>query len=263
MQMRSGATLIEALLMTALGLGLMAAASGMMRKSGSIMDATTHTMDLQVGVRNLLENMIRDVGASQQIMDPGGQPDRTLMLVKPLDDDVAKRLTQNTDKAFPFMSSAGPTTVQQMDALRVTYTWDATKRTVRRKEEQGIFRAESEPATPALLTRFSFQNPQVRSDRELATSVETMALAYIGYDQTPVAADATPILKAVGSGMGFEKTACIAVRINAQFDEGLYKGGTEHKMPKIEIVTKIWSIKRRSDEMYREYFSSTDEDLRW
>lgn len=253
---RRGVTLIETLLMTALGLGLMAAAYTMMRKSASLTDSASHSIDLQVGVRNLLENMVRDVSACQQFLDPGGQPSRTLMLVKPANDEVEKRLQLNADKAFPFVSTANNTTQQKMEALKVTYTWDPApnRRTVRRKEEIGLFVAESETATPAILSRFSFEPQSTVSDRELAGSVETFAITYIGYEE------GTGYLKVI-QPPAYEKTACLAVRINAQFDEGLYR--SDRHMPKIEIATKIWSMKRRSDEVYKEYFSSTDEDLRW
>jgi hypothetical protein len=253
---RRGVTLIETLLMTALGLGLMGFAYNMMRKSASLTDAASHTIDLQVGVRNLLENMVRDVAACQQILNPGAQPSRTLMMVKPFNDEIEKRLQLNADKAFPFISTAQPTTRQQMEALRITYTWDPAvkNKPVRRKEELGTFIAESTQASPAVLSQFTFQNPTVVSDRELAGSVETFAITYVGYD--PITGHLIPIVPPA-----YEKTACLAVRINSQFDEGLYQGRSN--MPKIEIMTKIWSMKRRSDEMYKEYFSSTDEDLRW
>lgn len=258
---RRGATLIETILMTTLGLGLMTVAYGLLKKSNSMMDSTGHTIDLQVGVRNLLENMVRDVGSCHQVVAPQGTPVPSLVLIKYATDEVQPRLDRNPDKAFPFVSSAGPTTQQKMDALRVTYTWDQAKRIVKRKEESGEFLSESEAATPGTLTRFTFNPVKVESDRELATSVETLALTYVGYDPQ------TGHFRKVGAGgLPFEKTACIAVRINAQFDEGLYAGNapaTGRTLPKIEIFTKIWSMKRRSDETYKEYFSSTDEDLRW
>lgn len=258
---RRGATLIETILMTALGLGLMTVAYGLLKKSNATMDSTGHTIDLQVGVRNLLENMVRDMGACHQVLQPQGAPGQNLVLIKYATDEVQPRLDKNTDKAFPFVSSAGPTTQQRMDALRVTYTWDPAKRTVKRKEESGEFLSESEAATFATLSKFTFNPVKVESDRELATSVETLALTYVGYDAQ------TGTLRKVGpGGLPFEKTACIAVRINAQFDDGLYAAGgpnTGRTLPKIEIFTKIWSMKRRSDETYKEYFSSTDEDLRW
>lgn len=258
---KHGVTLIEVLLMTALGLGLMSVAYGMLKKSNALMDSTGHSIDLQVGVRNLLENMVRDVGACHQVLQPAGDPEKSLVVIKYATDEVQPRLDRNPDKAFPFVSSAGATTQQKMDALRVTFTWDPAKRTVRRREESGEFVSETEAATPAILSKFTFNPAKLESDRELATSVETLSLTYVGYD--PQTGD----LRKVGSGgLGFEKTACVAVRINAQFDDGLYTaapGPNGRTLPKIEIFTKIWSMKRRSDETYKEYFSSTDEDLRW
>lgn len=256
-----GVSLIEVLLMTALALGLMSVAYGMLKKSNALMDSTGHSIDLQVGVRNLLENMVRDMGACHQVMQPAGDPARSLVLIKYATDEVQPRLDKNPDRAFPFVSSAGATTSQKMEALRVSFVWDSAKRTVRRREEAGELVSETEAATPAFLSRFTFNPTRLESDRELATSVETLSLTYVGYD--PQSGD----LRRVGPGaLSFEKTACVAVRINAQFDDGLYSaapGPNGRTLPKIEIFTKIWSMKRRSDETYKEYFSSTDEDLRW
>ena len=259
---RRGVTLIEVLLMMSLALGLMAVALGMMKKSNALTAQTGTSIELQVGVRNLLENMVRDMGACHQVLTPGTDVDKpTLVLIKYASDEVQSRFDKNTDKAFPFVSSAAGTTTQKMDALRVTYTWIKKDRIVTRKEESGEFISASETNTPAILSQFSFPQPKTESDRQMATSVETLAISYIGYDPQ------TGELKKVGpGGLGFEKTACIAVHINAQFDEGLYSaepGPNGRVMPKIEIFTKIWSVKRRSDEVYKEYFSSTDEDLRW
>ena len=47
----------------------------------------------------------------------------------------------------------------------------------------------------------------------------------------------------------------------ALFDEGLYK--ERLRQPEIEIMTKIWSYKRINDHVYREYFSSQDDDTRF
>ena len=132
---KRGVTLIESLLMTAVAVGLMIVAYGMMKKSNALMDSTGHSIDLQVGVRNLLENMVRDVGACHLVLQPQGDASKTLMLIKYASDEVQPRLDKNPDKAFPFVSSAGQTTQQKLDCLRVTYSWDAQKRTVKRKEE--------------------------------------------------------------------------------------------------------------------------------
>lgn len=258
---RRAVTLVEALLITSVSLGLMAVAYGMLKKSSAQMDNTDKLIGLQVGVRNLLENMVRDVGACHQILQPQGDPEKSLVLVKYASDEVQPRLDKNPDKAFPFVSSMADTTKQKMDLVRVTYTWDPAKHTVNRKEEPGELVSESESSSAFTLTRFTFTPSKVDPGRDLAASVETLALTYVGYDPQ------TGQFRKVGAGgLPFEKTACVAVRINAQYDEGLYavqSGPNGRTMPKIEIFTKIWSMKRRSDETYKEYFSSTDEDLRW
>ena len=254
---RSGVTLIEVMLMTSLALGLMMVCYELLKRSNTITDSAAGSINLQVGVRNLLENMVRDVGSCQQMLKPDGDADKNLVLVKPASDDVQKRLDTNTDKAFPFVSTADTTTKQKMDCVRVTYNWDPSKRTVRRKEEAGEFVAESDPSNPVTLSKFTFNVASMVRDSELATSVETLTLTYLGYDTNGD-------FKLAGqNNFGYEKTAVLAVRINSQFDEGVYQSGSGHTQPKIEIVTKIWSMKRRSDEVYKEYFSSTDEDLRW
>jgi hypothetical protein len=258
---RSAISLIETLIFTALALGLMSVAWGLMQKSGSIMDSATHGIDLQVGVRNLLENMVRDIGACHQVLDPpGGKDPRTnLFLVKPASDEIDARLARNPDRSFPFASLATPTTDQKMDAIRVSFLYDAARRTVQRKEEAGEFVARSDATDPSQLTRFAFAPQREIANKLLATSVETFRLFHVGYD--PITGFIKPVAAAGLNPIGYEKTACIAVKITAQFDEGLYK--QDRAMPKIEIATKIWSMKRRADETYREYFSSGDEDLRW
>ena len=68
-----------------------------------------------------------------------------------------------------------------------------------------------------------------------------------------------------------QATACVSLRFRASFDKGAYGTNAEGKhdaikdrrAPEIEILTKIWSYERLKDETQKEYFSSTDEDVRY
>lgn len=244
---RHGVTLIECLVAMTLALVVAAALWTLGGRADSLCHESARAVDIDVSVRDLMENLTRDVPECQQVMDPGAT--HALVLVKPATDGVERRLAQNPDPVFPFRAAG--VTRQRMDVLRVTYAWDAARRTVTRREEPGWLVAEAGEAT---LTRFTFEPDGPTSERTLATRVAAFDLSCIAYRDGKLE-------RLTPGTTAFERTVCVAVHVDCRADEGEYR--SDRPQPRVELLTKIWSTKRRSDEVYGEYFSSTDEDLLW
>ncbi len=98
--------------------------------------------------------------------------------------------------------------------------------------------------------------------RVMATKVKAFNLSYFAYDD-----DADGGLKEFSTitartiALKRARVAMVVLNFKALFDEGLYKDRL--KQPEIEVMTKIWSYKRINDHVYKEYFSSQDEDTRF
>lgn len=255
---RRGVTLVEVLLMSFLSIALLVVAYNLLGRSVKVSDASSHSLRLQVGARNLVQNIVDDMGQTHMLLPPPAGPlENNLSLATYLDATGNGRLPLNTSAAYPFLETTGPTR-QRLDVIRVDYVFDPARRRVVRREVTGILEMGSRDNEPFFLQDFTFRpgsTPAV--ERELATSVEKFEITPVGYEP----GSGRLVRAGPGGPIGLEKTACIALHLVAVEDEGAY--AREPKVPRIEILTKIWCTKRTNDEMYREYFSSGDEDLRY
>lgn len=256
---RRAVTLVETLLMSFLAIMLMVAAWKVLGRSMKVGDASSHSLRLQVGARNLVQNIVDDMGQTHMLLPPAtGALENNLSLATYLDASANARLGLNPSRAYPFMETTSLTN-QKLDVIRVDYSFDAQRRRVVRREVAGVLEMKNRDNEPFFLQDFTFRPaPGSRViEREMATSVEKFEITPIGYEP----GTGRMVRTGPNGELPLEKTACIALHLLAIEDEGAY--AREPKVPKIEILTKIWCTKRTNDEMYQEYFSSGDEDLRY
>ncbi|MBI4870824.1 MAG: hypothetical protein HY814_04575 [Candidatus Riflebacteria bacterium] len=229
---------------------------GLLTRSVSMTDETTRSLELQVGARNLLENLVADVNSAHLFLDPPGPTTCSLALIKLVDPDAQARIKLNTRPGFPFVETEVET-ADLLPALKTTYLFVPERKEVVRKVEKGELALLDEDASRGIFTRYEMRNAQPIYDKPLASSVAVFSLTHVGYDEEgqPVPVEDLP-------KPCYQKTAFLLVRLRTVFDEGLYASGNR-RTPTVDIATKVFSYKRLSDVMYRQYFSSADEDARF
>jgi hypothetical protein len=232
-------------------------------------DEMTEEHKLMVDVRALFELLSRDVSAAHVILPSEGGEEAfktNLTLARSSSEDTVAQLTANRDNAaFPFFGKLTEATVVKTPCRRVRYLLDSTKREVRRVEEGGMLEAQGKSGASAgndfrLLTDYAFKDPTAVSDRIIARNVLTFGLSYLEYDAKGQA-------KLVTKSADVRRTACVGISFKAAQTAGLYAreaGKTpSRRQPYVEMATKFWTTRRLSEIAYPEYFSSTDEDLRY
>lgn len=267
---RRGVTLIEALMGVLIVLVILFAAwhifiSGMFRSSETARDAA-----LMVGVRDLMENLTRDVNAAHAVLSLQGADatdgEAKLRIFryshKP---DIAERLRENAGGSsgntgtYPF--HVRNTSVEvKMTGKMVTYSLNAAQKKVIRREEDGVFyqrfRTPTEVDGASAPTFRGGGSPKVT---ETATEVQKFELMFLGY----VAADqdnAGQVKVLQPSEIG--SAAAIGVHLLAG-DDPAQPRTTRGRPSTVDIATKVWVMRKVYDAAYPEYFSSTDEDLRF
>lgn len=249
--MRRGMTLVE--MMVAFGIAMLVGGviTDLMLRAGRLMDGTVRGGGVQQDAALALERIVRDVGSAQVLFEPQvtGQ-DAELVIARAVDDEVRATLEKNATWAFPFSDAyAENDTVQRTPSLRVTYRFDAGRATLTRREELGELVARSGDDRREL-TSWSFEPTETLSEKVVLASLRTFAVRPVGYDaEHKLTAPAWP------------KAAGVVVRLAAR-SEGAVARGNSAMVP-LEVLTTAWVPARRSDEVYAEYFSSTDADASW
>lgn len=246
---RRGLTLAELMIGLTIALALTAVCQALMSRADRLFDVTRRRIDLAVGTRALVETLVKDVASSFQ-MSANAAGDE-LTVIRAADAEVDARLRANPSWAFPFVESSGSTT-QRQPALRVTYAHDAAHRTIVRREEPGVLESSADTGAPAHLTRAVFTATS-STERVLCASVTSVAYRCLGLD-----AD-----RRLVTASSPQSAELVVLQLHARHDEGVYAGPTDRPVPDVQLAMPFWSIKRRSDAVYPESFSSTDEDLSW
>lgn len=202
-----GVSAVEFIVFTAMSLMLIGVGYDMLRR-GSIVGHTTHTgLQLQQGVRNLMENFVIDVQSSVYIGEPHalsgapGDPSHrvVLWLFNDTRDDstgvqkLGERLTINDGpnsggltggrNPWPFHHTDGPTR-WHLPVLEVIYEWDEAGRKVIRKTAEGDLWQETTEDAGAFVDKFTFQPTGVgETERVMAENVEMFDVWPFGYDE--------------------------------------------------------------------------------
>jgi len=266
---RRGLSLAETMVVVAISAMLMVVVYRLLMSGLGRGDEMTEEHKLMVDVRSLFEVLSRDVSAAHVILPSEGGDDANktnLTLARSSSEDTTAQLAENKDNAaFPFFGELTKATVVKTPCRRVRYLYDPAKREVSRIEENGVLKGQGKSGAAAgndfrLVSEYSFDLKEEVSKRILARNVVTFQLAYLDYDAKGQA-------KLVTKSAEIFRTACVGLSFKSAQASGLYareanKPATR-RQPVVEMATKFWTARRLSEIAYPEYFSSTDEDLRY
>lgn len=245
-------------------------------KGTSLTDETHKAVMVQQDIRAVVEYITRDMNGAYWVLKPPAGHEHNLVLIKygsgNTRDRLALNLTSGDHFDYPF-SRVGESVSNKIDAYKISYEFSENEQTVFRTEEKGTFIITSDPASSALATVYSFEpvaTDGLMNKHPLATNVKQFDLHYFGYESAVT--DARGALKevwdikyteAASDEVKIGMTACILLRVMANYKEGMYQDGGKHQSPELTILTKIWSHTKLKDEMYKEYFSSVDWNLQF
>lgn len=234
---RRGITLAEASIAMAIALVLGMVCQDLLVRASRLFASAQQHVELGNSSRALVENLVRDVAAAQQFLAAEASE---LALVRAADEDVRERLKLNADWAYPFIQGENGT-VQKQPGIRVRYMYDAARHTVTRRAERGVLVCR---AAAGELDGFDF-NPddEPADERVLASAIAAFTVRLLGRNAE------RELVVAKAGGLPAHRAALALVNFV----------GT----PRVAMCVPLWSVKRRSDAVYPEYFSSTDEDLTW
>jgi len=263
---------MEAMIFMALAILIGAVASELYVKGVSLSDETHKSVMIQQDIRAVVENITRDMNGAYWVLNSAKGYEHSLILIKYGSANTEERLGLNiasNEQRFDYpFSRSGEEIKNYIDAYKVTYEYEENEQLVYRTEEKGVFTIGSQANQSSVATEYSFaatDNEGLMDKQVIAENVKQFDLHYFGYETDPQ--DARGALKEVwdlkftesaSDDVKIGMTACILLRVMANFKEGLYKDGGNHRSPETAILTKIWSNSRLRDEMYKEYFSSTD-----
>ena len=274
---RKGYSLAEVMLFSALAILIAGVATNFYVKGVVLTDETQKAVMVQQDVRAVIEYIVRDMNSGYWVLNPDGGHEHNLVIIKFASPNTEKRLIENLAGGedhfdYPF-SRAGSTVVNKIDAYQVTYEYDENETTVYRTEEKGIFNIGTNANTSTYATEYFFEAESTDGlmDRHpLAKNVKQFDIFYFGYER--MVTDARGALKEVWNLKYIEDasdevkigmTACLLLKVMANFNDGVYKDGGNHRTPDAHIVTRVWSNQRLRDEVYNEYFSSVDWNLQF
>ncbi len=270
---RTGWTLTEALLFSALAVLMGLFLMHMYRRGVTVTDETMKALGLQKDVRYLVELIQRDMASAFRVLRPeDGDPSRNLVLVKYASEGVDKRFELNAAggelrKDFPFGRETEVVEIR-VDAVRVSYSYDESKQQVTRSEDEGVFIFKGTDSNPLLATEYDFFRQNTRMDNVvIASHVKEFEIRYFGYERVPAAKGQLRAIAdlefcaSMPEDYKFANTAVITLRLRSKYEEGVYEEGGRHHAPEFVFFGKFWSYPRMRDEIYREYFSSMDENL--
>lgn len=229
------------------------------RSSTSYEEASEETQ-LLVGVRALLEHVARDVAAGHTLE---GTDDftRTLVVVRYRPDDPARRLDVNPEAVYPFSDPDQPTAPTKLPSVRVTYARGQQPGQIVRDEHTGVLESRSTAQRTQQISSERFTGAQLKESRVVATSVARFELTYLYFDEED------KLRPKVAGKDQVRKAACVAVHLLAAKQTGLYRDAPgaprSRRKPQVEIATKFWLMRRLSELVHPEYFSSVDDSKRF
>lgn len=292
---KSGMSLIEATMGIVLVLLILFAAWRVFMAGMHDSADTTREVALMVGVRGLMENLTRDVNQSHCFLPvSGNDPELGTMRIqivcypdKPKQ-DIEQRLARNvaaTDDTLAYpMTVTGTGSGSFVYPWRIiTYFHNTTKKTISRKEETAditfnLTGPNTFGGTPVTIAnRQPARTPSggTRRPQETATEVQIFQLTFMGYDLGTPAQGSTP-----ATDPSFElrrlrpdqnavmNAACLGILLRCG-DPEVAAGTTPPARPanrkptRVDMCTKIWSLRKATEAAYPEYWSSVDEDLRF
>lgn len=203
---RSGVSMVEFLMFTAMSLMLIGYGWDLLR-SGSVVGSTTFEgLNLQAGVRNLVENLVKDVNASVFIKEPNGltslpsnkvvlwvfsdaKEDVDLGMVEP-----GERINFNNGgydsgsltggiNPYPF-THQGHETRWHLPVLEVTYEWNSGSERVTRTAVPGDLWMEAGEGM-SFVEKYSFHAMGSPSHSAvLSEHIQSFEIFPFGYDET-------------------------------------------------------------------------------
>ena len=268
---RRGLTLIEVLIFTALGLMIGRVAVGLYTRGVTVSDETTRAISVQKDVRAIVELIRSDINRAFLFGDQG-DPARQIHLVLYAfveEDTATNRLALNSSRRdYPFWR-ADSAVENKVKCERIQYKYDMAAQKVERLNQKGELVFKADDTKRHLATSFTFTGEGDEKSKAIGTNIKSFDLRYFGYERSR---DHGPgILKVVtdlqhldGYSDEFKvsMTSCVLLRVRAAFLEGVY-ARSDHNAPDTEILTKMWSNTKLRDEIYHEYFSTLDWDMRF
>lgn len=286
---RRGFTLVETLIMMTIMVILIVVAWRVLGSGMGMGRTAVEGIALQQGIRNLMENLTRDVNGSMLILTPNAEtqiPDPnqvvTIQLIQSSTEDPGQRHEyewsgrggsgSNADSPYPF----GKTTENNaygLPVFQVMYQYDRTTKVISRGIRSGTLQYSTEITDPTKLNYTfipdsgSSRTAVRRPGTVMARNVQTFEVAAIALDYSQLE-PRTNRPKMVltntldGDGTKMYRTIGVALRVKADFrPEGEEVGMA--KDSSMEILTKIFSYPKIADMQYGAFFSSTDNDLRY
>jgi len=241
--------------------------------SGSrMMDETSKLIQLQNGIRSVLENMVQDVNASVVFLAPKNQQLTLARYLGPVNDDLLLLNMSTTNPAFPYYITGAQTTIKQ-EVLFVEYQFHdpATGEVgvkflsnqpgaISRIAKKGVLDSFDSPeGVPYMIDKFNVNTEALTlvQKRVLAKKVTYFNMDYYGYDE--LSGQLRTIGELGGEDSVASKVSMMAVHLVA---EDPY-AQSNRRTPAMEIYTKIWSFRQIMENKYPEYFGHMDRDLRF
>lgn len=264
---RRGITLVELLVFSTASLMLIGVGWTLLR-SGSIIGATTHEgLNLQQGVRNLLENLVRDTNAAIYILEPNGltaAPANKVVLWLSNDEldgegfpELGARLDINGGpnsagltggrNPWPFFH-VGEVSTWGIPVVQITYEWNEAEKTVTRIVEPGAGVMATGGPGGVFIDSFTFQPGGTGftqpSTRLLAQNISQFDLYPFGYDETQIdpltqlgQLEPTPDLPDVVVAAGNSSTPQVAGFTGLASAGGGAPAGTTERVARTSMLT--------------------------
>lgn len=272
-------TLVEAVVFVAIASMLVILAWNFLFSGVKIGRTAAEGLSLHQGLRNLVENLTRDVNAAYLIAEPNaGNPNPHSGLVVYLFQDTSLgdiadgkvprlELDDNKGGVYPFAESTGATQ-QALPVYQVRYEYEVEKRIVRRRVLTGnlLLKSADDPRAHGRITGYEFvaaepanKRRQIRINQIMAREVEVFELYGFGFGDIYPDTAIRQIVPA--SEVSSDQVTLVALRLRAAYQrEGEVKKAEDSSQ---EILTQIYSYPKLYDYLYRPYFSSVDGDMRY
>jgi len=264
-------TLVEILMISGLLVLILSQVISLGTEGQYIMDESSKMIQLQNGIRAVLENMVQDVNAAVAFVSPQNQQMTVARYKGPVDDDLFALNLSTSNITFPYYLEGGATVVKH-PVLFVEYQVSnpdntnqnslvgGTEGRVSRVAKEGVLEAFDSPeGMPYFIDQYNVNLEALTlvAKRVLAEKVSKFQMEYYGYnDQTGQLMSAGEVGTDAGSNA---LIAMVHVHIAA---EDPYERETR-RTPTMEIATKIWSYRHIMENKYPEYFGHLDRDLRF
>jgi hypothetical protein len=237
---------------------------------------------LQQGIRNLMENMVRDVNGAYMIAQPNGsspfpEEEEVILYLHRTEQPPQRGVQDPRERAeingplYPFASVQGETSYS-LPVWMVRYRLERNG-VIRRFVDGGRLVSNSDLASGGIVSSFGFQpftgqgSRGSRSGQVMARNVEFFRTYPFGYDITNLHPQLlipmlTPTQDLPGSGERYNLTSMLTVSVKANYHPEV-QDQLRAQDSSMRMVTKIWCYPRVYELLYSPYFSSVDEDLRY